>query len=717
MNSSFLRVALLACALCLPSILQAQPKADSLRKVLSLHSRQDSVHLSLLLQLASQYELISADSIFYYGKKALSLATKNSDNKGIANATELLGAGYSVIGKYDSAIYYYRQSISLARKYNHHVTLSSKYNHIANAYFLTGRYADAHVYYDSAIELATKNDNAEILAKANSNLGNVFYKMGNYTRALHFYLKGLKKQEELGVELNIASDLSNIANVYYRLRNYDEAINYIRRANILNKKLGMKERLVGTLTTYAMVYNDLKKYDSSVIYLKEALQLAVEIKNPYLENIVVGNLAECYLKKTDYSEAEKLYEKSLKMSEQLGDAEGYAIAQAGLGEIYLLQGNAAKGRQLLTSSFKAMQQLGVKEQALSAGLKLSESYEKDGDFKNALFYRKYVNDLEDSLEIETAGQKAEQVVFDYEIQKKENEIKLLQKNKDIEASKSRTQRTIIWAAFICLAFAITIAYLLYRNRNNLSNSKKLILEQKEELELQAQRLTALNEFKDVTFSLLAHDLRSPINALAGMLQLLDEQMMTQEEFIEYRHELNSKLQSLSILLDNMLYWAKNQMKGENLLETSRLNTRLKVTNTISQLRDAAAQKSILVLNNVPDNLFINADIEHVRIILRNIIANAIKFTNYNGEIIVSAEADARNTYIHIQDNGVGMSEEQAEQLFTSDMYVSTRGTGGEKGTGLGLRMCYDLAKKNNGDIRVSSKPGKGSTFTVIFPSA
>ena len=159
------------------------------------------------------------------------------------------------------------------------------------------------------------------------------------------------------------------------------------------------------------------------------------------------------------------------------------------------------------------------------------------------------------------------------------------------------------------------------------------------------------------------------------------------------------------------------MKGENLLETSKIDIKLKVTNTISQLRDIAAQKNIVIVNNVPENTFVTADREHVRIVLRNIISNAIKFTNYSGDIVVTADADARNTYIHIRDNGVGMSTVQIERLFTSDTYASTRGTSGEKGTGLGLRMCYDLIKKNNGDIRVSSTPGDGSTFTIIFPSA
>jgi len=698
-------------ALCTTPCSYAQTgKAEKLRMQVYGGEKEDSTHIMRILLLANEYESINADSVMKLSREAYRLSVKHEFPKGVANAYEMTGSAHSMFGNSDSAMHYYRLSLAYAAKYNLHQILASKYNHIANVYFMTGKYPDAHTYYDSAIKYAEANKNIDLEAKANSNLASVYYKMGNYSRALTYYLRGLKVQERLGVAEDIASDLGNIANVYYRLGMYSNAVAYTDRAMKLHMKTGKTEQVIGALTTYALIYNDQKKYDSALHYLEQGLKLATEMNSPFLQNIMIGNMAEAYLKKSAYAKAGELYTTSLEMSQKLGDAEGLAFAQAGVGAVWLKQGNITGGRQYLVAALDMMQKMGIQEQALDIASRLAKSYELSGDYEKAYHFLQVENSISDSLKKEKAQEEVRQLIFNYDMQKKEDEISLLQKDNAIIEEKNRNQKILLWgflAGFIATGIA---AYFMFRNIKRIRESRKLI-------EQQAKKLAELNEFKDNTFSVLAHDLRSPVNALTSTMMLLDEEVISPSEFAVYKQELNNKLQSVSILLDNMLHWAQSQMKGEHTLDIERINIKRKVLKSISVLGDAARQKGINIHSDVPAEIWARGDKNHIDIIVRNLVSNAIKFTHEGGDIRITAETEGTITSIHIADNGVGMTPEQLNHLLDRDIYLSTTGTEGEKGTGLGLALCFDLVKKNHGDIKVSSSPGKGSVFTIILPSA
>ncbi|WP_276132352.1 tetratricopeptide repeat-containing sensor histidine kinase [Polluticoccus soli] len=703
--------------LLLVTVGKGSPKTDSLRAVLKTRKQTDTVKALLYLQLGNEYELSDGDSVLKYGNLAYEVSLRTRFKRGAINALEVLGAGHQVKGRYDSALHYYSRSLASAKDTKLVQSYASKYNHIGNVYFLTGRYSDAKIYYDSVVHTATQYKDDILRAKGLSNIANVYYKMGDYATALKYYLHGLEIQEQLGIPENMASDLSNIANVYYRLGRYNMAKSYTDRAMALHRKSDNKERIIGSLTTYAMIYNDKKQYDSSLLYLSEAMQLASEMQSPYLENILKGNIAECYLKKGDYERAEKLYSESLNMSGKLGDAEGVAFAKAGLGDVFINTGATSKGNQYLREALAEMKQLGIKEQVVSIAKKLSESYERVGDNKNALFFYKLQVSVEDSLKKQHTREEAAQMTFNYDLSKKESQIKLLEKDRSIIASKNQNQKIIVWASLAGILLLSVVAYLSYRNWKNEKHSTFLILGQNEALEQQSLRLSELNDFKNVVFSVLAHDLRGPVSGLTTTMEMLDADVMTTEEFLSYRHELKNRLQPVNMLLENLLYWAKSQMQGESAPQIERLNIRRKVLRAISVLGDSAHGKHIDIDNMVPDNVWAFADRDHVDIAMRNIISNAIKFTPPGGRVSLSSSINGNMLQINIADNGVGMSQDTIANLFTKTGLVSMPGTAGEKGTGIGLRLCYDLIRKNNGDIKVSSTPGKGTTFVIELPVA
>jgi PAS domain S-box-containing protein len=249
-----------------------------------------------------------------------------------------------------------------------------------------------------------------------------------------------------------------------------------------------------------------------------------------------------------------------------------------------------------------------------------------------------------------------------------------------------------------------------------------IQQQAEELLMQAENLKELNkelqktnETKDKFISIIAHDLKNPFNAIINFSELLllkfGESMQPKQ--IEMVRIINSSSKMAYSLLENMLFWAKTQ--------TSTIPCRPGIFDISEQIKEvidfldvSAKLKNIIVINEAASCLHIFSDVNMVSAILRNLLCNAIKFTQKNGEIRISSTYDGEYGYITITDSGIGMNENQLKNLFSKDKDI-IKGTSGEAGTGLGLILCIEFAKQNGGTIFVKSELGKGSTFILSLP--
>ncbi|MEO8231053.1 MAG: PAS domain-containing sensor histidine kinase [Ignavibacteriota bacterium] len=226
-----------------------------------------------------------------------------------------------------------------------------------------------------------------------------------------------------------------------------------------------------------------------------------------------------------------------------------------------------------------------------------------------------------------------------------------------------------------------------------------------------EELKALNANKDKYFSIIAHDLRSPFQSLLGFSELLATEIETlsQEEIVQFSRALNDDLKSVYGLLDNLLHWSRIQ---RNILEYNPEFIELdKVVNKITSiLYQSAKSKSISISNNIDRECKVYADEDMVRLVVQNLIINAIKFTPREGHIIISAKE--RNDFIEVsfQDNGIGIEPGRTSELFNFNSIFTTEGTDGEKGTGLGLPLCKEFVERNFGKIWVESELGKGSKF-------
>jgi PAS domain S-box-containing protein len=260
----------------------------------------------------------------------------------------------------------------------------------------------------------------------------------------------------------------------------------------------------------------------------------------------------------------------------------------------------------------------------------------------------------------------------------------------------------------------------------LEERQEEILMQSEELAAQAQDLRAINTelerlnlTKDKFFSIIAHDLRNPFNAILGLSELLrkDFYEMDNEQKLELLEMINISCETAYDLLENLLQWARAQTNKINFVPEA-FNIVETIESAIKLHSLSAEKKRIELRQRIPDSLMVHADRNMINTVVRNLISNAIKFSTNGTEVLITSAVQDGMVEISIQDQGIGIAKENLGKLFRIDSYHSTTGTSGETGTGLGLLICKEFVEKNKGKIRAESKPGSGTrvSFTLAHAS-
>ncbi|MBI5404315.1 MAG: PAS domain-containing sensor histidine kinase [Ignavibacteriae bacterium] len=231
-------------------------------------------------------------------------------------------------------------------------------------------------------------------------------------------------------------------------------------------------------------------------------------------------------------------------------------------------------------------------------------------------------------------------------------------------------------------------------------------------------LEELNRNKDKFFSIIAHDLRNPFTGIFGFASVLNEDLdnLSKEEIKEYVNYIYVGTKNIFDLIENLLAWSRIQT-GKISILPEKIDIHKKVQEMVDILNATALNKRIEVQNNVEKDLFVMGDVFMLDSILQNLLSNAIKFTNAGGNVKICSESKNGLIEISISDNGIGISQEEIENLFRLGRQRSKSGTAEEKGTGLGLILCQEMINKLNGQLKVESVKNHGSTFSFTLPEA
>ncbi|RXK80892.1 sensor histidine kinase [Filimonas effusa] len=278
-------------------------------------------------------------------------------------------------------------------------------------------------------------------------------------------------------------------------------------------------------------------------------------------------------------------------------------------------------------------------------------------------------------------------------------------------SRYAIQPSIANRSFINMAVWLVILLLC------LYTFKKRSLMYLQRLELANKQLQESNRSKEKLFSIVAHDMRSPLNSLTATLDLLNNQFIDEKTFRELSSLLSNQTKHLNENMDVLLRWATSQLRGIE-VNAHAFDLCIYIRDILQLLAPLMEFKHVRCEAGCNGPVMVFADTDHVQLILRNLITNAIKFSHTGGVITVSASCEEKGkVWVHVQDNGIGMSQDAVNNLFNPAVIQSLPGTGNEKGIGLGLQLSNEFVQKNGGSITVKSTPSKGSIFSFSLPAA
>lgn len=564
-------------------------------------------------------------------------------------------------------------------------------------------------YLKEASRIARKLDDPIWLYTCSLNEGYVYKKQGDLQQALKSMYESAGYAKKVNDKLREAIAYGAIASVYRVEDNYIIALSYYNKSITAFREIGDSTRLATFLMNTGELYRVNHVLDTALLYFDEAGKI-FNLRNYKIGNAYnLGNIGLVYAEQGEYDLAEENIVAATKILKELGEKYPIAVYNVYMADIYKEKGDLPRALKYAQKSYQLAKEDGLKEQMRDASLKLAELYEAVDDYKNAFLFQKQYIEYRDSINNEETIRKMADLRTEFEVSQKQAEVDLLNQQK-------RTHLIIVAGLVVLLVAIGALAWMFHKRNEEKKITNKILAEQKEQLELQHIELEKLNETKDRFFSIISHDLRGPVNAFKGLSSII-KFSVEEEKYNEIPamvDRIETSAAQLSFLLDNLLDWAVNQ-QGQFPFTPEKIELVDIVDSVSAVFQNMAHSKGIELKTTYDDNIVITADRNSVRAIVRNLVNNALKFTQSDGVVTVSATTSYDRAIIKIADTGVGISEDKLESLFKLDGGKSIPGTDGEKGLGLGLRLVFEFVNMNNGSLNVESEIGKGTTFSVELP--
>ncbi len=449
-----------------------------------------------------------------------------------------------------------------------------------------------------------------------------------------------------------------------------------------------------------LAYRELGIFDSARYYFQKALGFAKKMQDSAWIGILSGNLGTIYYHLGYTDSALILLKKDVQYSLANREYRSAVNALCDISEIYLDLSKYQLAKMYLDSSYSLSQRHNISLKTKINICKLYMRFYRFNQDKIALadIQKQYINLLEQLEKSEKEfSNNSKKLISDYYLAK--NQLETLK-------SRSRVEHIVSVSLIIIVILLVMLIGFVYWNYRRHSANSKII-------SAQAQELKSMNTQKDKILSIISHDLRAPIANFRGMLELLSNRFITQREFQDYTKKIETNLNSLQTMMENLLHWAGSNMPlGKPKPEEIDLYEFCQMKYYFFE--PLAKDKGITLSYQATAGLKTTADPNHLELIVRNLLANAIKYTKPGGHIELCCSEIGSEVMIEVRDNGVGIPEEKLAKLFSAQTHFSTPGTQGEKGTGLGLLLVKELVEKNGGRITVESTLGKQTSFKVFF---
>lgn len=559
-----------------------------------------------------------------------------------------------------------------------------------------GRILMAKEKHKSALAIYQKIGNRRGVAAVHNGLGVLDIRTGNYAKATEHFMEALKLFEEL-------NDMDGVVNTYLKLGAVNEQSNNLSKAlDYYNKGIEQLERkpspgtsLIDIYNNIGIVYAKMNDLDKAGRYFDQALAGSTRPEYIGVRIKTLNNLGILYDKLNNDKKALGYFDEALRITRDKNLAEDFVRTTVSRASV-ISKSDPATAIETLKEALKTAKAIGQRSLQADIYDNMGDTYERLGKYKEALEILSLLRVLEDSIINIDKDKEMMNLQAVYDLEK--TNTKLTQA--EYKNEKNELIRNFTIGIAIILATVLVLLLLMYKKSAQLNDKLR-----KREAELQK-----LNEIKDRLFSIIGHDLRGPIGNLPVMLELLNDAKTTQDERNYIKNSLVTLSKSSIETLDKLLYWGQAQIKGIGIKQVM-FAAGAHMRDSLELIKLSAEQKQIVIVNNVAPDTIVFADPSHFDFILRNLIANAVKFTHAGGSVTISAERSSRPGFVvfAVTDTGVGIDPDKLTDIF-EPFGVSTRGTADEKGNSIGLMLCKEFVTENGGAIWVETKEGKGSTF-------
>lgn len=577
---------------------------------------------------------------------------------------------------------HFRDALSYSVKSNDSIQLGYAYDNLAYLYLIYGDVSNAFKNERIAEKIFTTRHYDEGLAYISTNMGLVYQEKGEYDTAIEYFYRARILHTKNNNEIGIAAALSCIGETYVLKNNPDSALVYFEKQLQISEKTGHQKYRARALKGIGEGLYQSGKYTEALEMLNQATELCLE-KNDFHLLIDIRIAKALILAKMGRTkEDEKEMQEALVLAIKLRFPKSIYNFSKGYSEFYKIVGFDEKAAETFQELFE-----------------LYNSMYKDLQ-KETIINENQIFGISQNLELaknEIAFKKSREIMY-YLI------FALL----------------LVFGVFHIRRFRIN--KMLYNKVRQKNFEIELEINKKNQalkaLEKSEKELKISNATKDKFFSIIAHDLKSPFNAILGFSRVLyeDYEDFEDKEKIEMAKRINEMSQRTYNLVENLLVWSGSQT-NRIVFKPEPLSLINIMHDNILLQRPNAEKKNIILHSDIENNTLVFADKDMLNTVLRNLISNAVKFTPDYGLVSVGASEDwkAGTMLVWVEDSGIGIPPEQQELLFEFSQVISVPGTRNETGTGIGLALCKEFIEIHGGTILVESLPGEGSKFSFTLP--
>ncbi len=627
----------------------------------------------------------------------------------------------------DSTIYYCDLAYILGTELKLTKELSRPLSFIGLANAYKGDFSSSLQYHQLAIEMAANQNDSIQLAFGYNNFGRLFFDQGDLVRAYENLIKAKNIFEILDDQSGLAYVYRSLAGLYSSQGDNEKALAASKKALELRRQIGDARGILSALMELGLVYSDMGISGDAIKLLKDATAIAHSIEDEISLAEIRLALSEIFVQENNLNEALAEVKSAHATIVKNDNKRMLARANLQMGICYFLVKNYENALLYLNKALVDSERTKNLSISRDVNLYLGKVYEARNDFGKANQYANKYLILKESLQNVDLTRQIERLQFQLEIEKKEKENELLLANEAIAKSTIRQKELQNVFLIVIVSFVSIMAFVQwYYNKKKKEVNKKLatqneeiqqqrieIGEQNERLVIRNRELSDLNHEKDTLMSIVAHDLKSPLNSIRGLVGLFEGDNLSDEQRNYLSLMKNATRGGLELITDLLdVHMLEENIKPN--YKTFDFNTLLLAKK--KDLQSSVDEKKIEMKISGEMIGDITSDRDYLSRILDNLISNAVKFSSPNSQIVIDTQFKSNKLQVTIQDQGPGFSEHDKQFLFQKFKKLSARPTGGESSNGLGLAIVKILIDRLGGNISLETVRGGGSTFTVLIPT-